>query len=152
MDSIKKRPQAEVYGFVLWVVTFFMMGFYLLFAWLPTETLHQYGITYYPDRYWALGIPAYIPFTYVIGITMNFLWIYYKAQPLDEFGILEDEYTNYAIQTTRWRCRDQSILNWCKNTLKEILTDQIVVKTDNCQCQIVKVDVKGEAYLSNHNQ
>jgi phosphatidylinositol glycan class P protein len=94
----KKRPQAEVYGFVLWVVTFFIFGFYLLFAWLPTDILHAYGITYYPDRYWTLGIPAYVPFTYgIIGITMNFFWIYYKATPLDEFGILEDEYTNFAV-------------------------------------------------------
>ncbi len=97
-EEVKKRPQAEVYGFVLWIATFFIMGFYLVFAWLPTDVLQYYGITYYPDRYWALAIPAYIPFTYgIIGIVMNWLWIYYKATPLDEFGIIEDEYTNFAI-------------------------------------------------------
>ncbi|KAL0480935.1 phosphatidylinositol N-acetylglucosaminyltransferase subunit P [Acrasis kona] len=94
-----KRPQAEVYGFVLWIATFFILSGYLLFSWLPPESLYSYGITYHPDRYWALSIPAYIPFSYgLIGITMNFLWIYHRAQPLDDFGILEDEYTNYAVR------------------------------------------------------
>ena len=41
---------------------------FLLWAYLPSALLHQLGIYYFPDRWWALAVPAWLV---VAG-----LWIY----------------------------------------------------------------------------
>ena len=44
----------EVYGFVVWVTTWTGLVLYLLWAFLPEETLEAVGVSYYPDKHWAL--------------------------------------------------------------------------------------------------
>lgn len=44
----------EVYGFVGWVTTSVGFVLYLLWAFMPEAYLHAAGITYYPDKHWAL--------------------------------------------------------------------------------------------------
>lgn len=55
-----KVPTYEYYGFALYLASsgFFLM--YLLWAYLPSPFLHQLGIYYYPNRWWALAIPAWL--------------------------------------------------------------------------------------------
>lgn len=38
----------------------FYLGIYLIWAYVPDEILHSLGITYYPNRYWALAIPIWL--------------------------------------------------------------------------------------------
>lgn len=44
----------EVYGFIGWVTTLVGYVLYLLWAFLPTAVFESIGITYYPDKHWAL--------------------------------------------------------------------------------------------------
>jgi phosphatidylinositol glycan class P protein len=55
-----KVPTYEYYGFALYLASsaFFLM--YLLWAYLPSPFLHQLGIYYYPNRWWALAIPCWL--------------------------------------------------------------------------------------------
>ncbi|KAJ3544746.1 hypothetical protein NM688_g5707 [Phlebia brevispora] len=58
----------EFYGFVAWTSTYLLFCLYLLWALLPDEYIIWLGITWYPNREWALLIPAYtvvlVLFTY----------------------------------------------------------------------------------------
>ncbi|KAJ9642861.1 hypothetical protein H2199_004382 [Coniosporium tulheliwenetii] len=53
-------PTYEYYGFALYLFSSLFFLMYLLWAYLPSPFLHQLGIDYYPNRWWALAIPAWL--------------------------------------------------------------------------------------------
>jgi phosphatidylinositol glycan class P protein len=53
-------PTYEYYGFVLYVSSSLCFGAYLVWAFLPSPVLHALGIYYYPNRWWALAVPAFL--------------------------------------------------------------------------------------------
>ncbi|KAI2468720.1 PIG-P-domain-containing protein [Annulohypoxylon bovei var. microspora] len=55
-----KVPTYEYYGFVLYLFSSLTFLMYLLWAYLPSPFLHALGIYYYPNRWWALAIPAFL--------------------------------------------------------------------------------------------
>ncbi|KAF5629230.1 vacuolar sorting-associated 8 like [Fusarium sp. NRRL 52700] len=60
-----KVPTYEYYGFVLYLFSSLTFLIYILWAYLPSPFLHALGIYYYPNRWWALAIPAFIVMTVV---------------------------------------------------------------------------------------
>ncbi|KAG8845589.1 hypothetical protein FRB96_002342 [Tulasnella sp. 330] len=52
------RPQ-EFYGFVAWMATSLAWILFLLWGFLPDAWIQATGITWYPNREWALLLPAY---------------------------------------------------------------------------------------------
>lgn len=50
------------------------IGIYLIWAYVPDEILHSLGITYYPNRYWALAIPIWL-MTFVWFVFISFMTI-----------------------------------------------------------------------------
>ncbi|KAI9171743.1 Vacuolar protein sorting-associated protein [Paramyrothecium foliicola] len=58
-------PTYEYYGFVLYLFSSFSFLIYLLWSYLPSPFLHALGIDYYPDRWWALAVPAFLVMTVV---------------------------------------------------------------------------------------
>ncbi|KAL7277213.1 hypothetical protein ACG7TL_009063 [Trametes sanguinea] len=56
-DSRSRAP--EFYGFVAWASTYLLFVLYLLWAFLPDEHILALGVSWYPNREWALLIPAY---------------------------------------------------------------------------------------------
>ncbi|KAF4958585.1 hypothetical protein FGADI_2282 [Fusarium gaditjirri] len=60
-----KVPTYEYYGFVLYLFSSLTFLIYLLWGYLPSPFLHALGIYYYPNRWWALAIPAFIVMTVV---------------------------------------------------------------------------------------
>ncbi|KAF2802580.1 PIG-P-domain-containing protein [Mytilinidion resinicola] len=63
-----KVPTYEYYGFALYLASSAAFCMYILWAYLPSPFLHQLGIHYYPNRWWALAVPAWL----VVGVG----WIY----------------------------------------------------------------------------
>ncbi|CAG8489892.1 16021_t:CDS:2 [Funneliformis mosseae] len=63
--TLTKTPTYEYYGFVLYLSSFIAFVIYLLWAYLPDEILISLGITYFPDRYWALALPVWSFVRYV---------------------------------------------------------------------------------------
>jgi len=49
---------AEVYGFVGWIVSTVAFVAYVAWAYVPEAALVREGITYFPDKSWALALPA----------------------------------------------------------------------------------------------
>ncbi|KAF2238471.1 PIG-P-domain-containing protein, partial [Viridothelium virens] len=68
-------PTYEYYGFVLYLCSSAAFIGYLLWAYLPSALLHQLGIRYYPNRWWALALPAWgvvaLVFVYVVLACWN---------------------------------------------------------------------------------
>ncbi|PTB77925.1 PIG-P-domain-containing protein [Trichoderma longibrachiatum ATCC 18648] len=60
-----KVPTYEYYGFVLYLFSSLSFLIYLLWSYLPSPFLHALGIYYYPDRWWALAVPAFLVMTLV---------------------------------------------------------------------------------------
>ncbi|KAK6437029.1 hypothetical protein LTR95_006777 [Oleoguttula sp. CCFEE 5521] len=93
-----KIPTYEYYGFTLYLSSSLAFMVYLLWAYLPSPFLRSLGITYYPNRWWALAVPAWS----VVFV----LWIYvalagyntgYLTLPLSSVACLVDEAANVAV-------------------------------------------------------
>ena len=56
-------PTYEYYGFALYLASSAAFLMYILWAYLPSPFLHQLGIHYYPNRWWALAVPAWLVVT-----------------------------------------------------------------------------------------
>jgi hypothetical protein len=58
----------------MYLISFVAFGIYLIWAYVPDEILHSLGITYYPNRYWALAMPVWI-MTFVWFVFISFMTI-----------------------------------------------------------------------------
>jgi phosphatidylinositol glycan class P protein len=71
---------------------------YILWAYVPAPMLHQMGIYYYPNRWWALAIPcwliALIVYIYVALASYN---TGYLTLPLNSIENLVDECAQVAV-------------------------------------------------------
>ena len=63
-----RKPSRAVYGFVAYQVTYILLVVYLIWAFVPDQYLQGVGITYIPQKYWAVAIPTYGPFFIICGI------------------------------------------------------------------------------------
>ncbi|OQS06270.1 hypothetical protein THRCLA_01681 [Thraustotheca clavata] len=85
--------QMEIYGFAGWIASIVVFACYLLWAYLPDTVLNQYGISYYPSRYWAVALPAMLCMSIVmiliIYVAINLL----STAPLDSYNTIRDKYT-----------------------------------------------------------
>jgi hypothetical protein len=79
---------------------------YILWSYLPSPFLHALGITYYPNRWWSLAIPAWIVifliFIYVALLSYN---IEYLTLPLASLECMVDEAGNVAVVDEYGRVR-----------------------------------------------
>ncbi len=71
---------------------------YILWAYLPAPILHQLGIQYYPNRWWALAIPCWlivlILYIYAALASYNTTRL---TLPLDSLENLVDECAQIAV-------------------------------------------------------
>lgn len=96
--SAPKVPTYEYYGFTLYLASSLSFLMYLLWSYLPSPFLHALGITYYPNRWWSLAIPAWIVmaliFIYVALLSFN---VEYLTLPMVSLGCMVDDAGNVAI-------------------------------------------------------
>ncbi|KAF1915440.1 PIG-P-domain-containing protein [Ampelomyces quisqualis] len=93
-----KVPTYEYYGFALYLGSSAAFLMYVLWAYVPAPVLHQMGIYYYPNRWWALAIPcwlvALIIYIYVALASYNTA---YLTLPMDGMENLVDECAQVAV-------------------------------------------------------
>ena len=93
-----KVPTYEYYGFTLYLVSSLVFIVYLLWAYLPSPFLHQLGIYYYPNRWWALAIPAWVVMLVVyIYVALASYNTGYLTLSMDSVECLVDEAANVAV-------------------------------------------------------
>jgi hypothetical protein len=61
------RPSKSTLSFVGWTASIFVYVCFAAWALLPERTLHGLGITYYPSRYYAVALPAYVLVVYLLS-------------------------------------------------------------------------------------
>lgn len=62
-----EKPSKSILSFVAWTASIFVYLCFLAWALLPSKTLHYIGVTYYPSRYYAVALPAYVLVVYVLS-------------------------------------------------------------------------------------
>lgn len=90
----------EVYGFVGAISTLVGFMVFMIWAYLPEPWLHTMGITYYPNRYWAMAIPAYVMIAIFFVVTFYTSLNYMATPPPYSLNTLFDEYTRSPITGT----------------------------------------------------
>lgn len=105
------KPSRAVYGFVAYQASYILMVAYLIWAYVPDEILHSLGVTYIPNKYWAIAIPTYIPFFIMCGIVFYIgLNLTYVPQLNDPCTLGYDSYSYPARETDMQLCADKEEL------------------------------------------
>uniref|UniRef100_A0A158R4G9 G domain-containing protein n=1 Tax=Syphacia muris TaxID=451379 RepID=A0A158R4G9_9BILA len=60
-ETPNPHPSRAVYGFALFLCSWFFLPLYLIWAFVPTPWLNVIHITYVPAKYWAVVIPLLFP-------------------------------------------------------------------------------------------
>mmetsp|Transcript_7904 Transcript_7904/g.48852 ORF Transcript_7904/g.48852 Transcript_7904/m.48852 type:complete len:144 (+) Transcript_7904:172-603(+) len=109
MGASRGAKPAEVYGFVGWIVSTVAFVAYLAWAYVPEASLVREGIAYFPDKSWALAIPAglcwAIASAYFAYDAVNRAMV----PPLNSRTLVQDEYTTSTDHVAPWHGRDDAI-------------------------------------------
>ncbi|KAF2630258.1 PIG-P-domain-containing protein [Macroventuria anomochaeta] len=93
-----KVPTYEYYGFAVYLGSSAAFLMYILWAYVPAPLLHQMGIWWYPDRWWALAVPCWLVglviYIYVALASYN---TRYLTLPLNSCENLVDETAQVAV-------------------------------------------------------
>ena len=85
-----KGSQKAAYGFIVWIMTILGMTIYVFWSSLPEWLLHRIQFTYYPDRYWAVGIPAVLIGAYYYYTSTYFLLYMRNTKKLTDLHCITD--------------------------------------------------------------
>lgn len=98
----------EVYGFVLWLSTFVFAAVWLAWAFTPDSLLHSLGITYYPDRFWAISLTAYGMLLLVCVPLLYHAWNMAHTLERHHINTIVDTWTRKQQESIRKQQREQA--------------------------------------------
>lgn len=109
-------PTYEYYGFTLYLTSSLAFIGYLLWSFLPSPFLHQLGIHYYPDRWWALAIPAWtVMFILYIYVALAAYNTGYLTLSMNSIECLVDDAANVAVIDSRGKLIHEEPHSWVGN-------------------------------------
>lgn len=85
-----KGPYIAINGFIAWFLIMAMTAIYLLWGILPVNVLHRMRITYYPDKYWAVAIPALVVMFFFSYYVTHVGIVLLITHPLDDGHCVTD--------------------------------------------------------------
>lgn len=92
------RLVTEVYSFVSWSASIVAFFAWLLWALVPDDALRAWGVTYYPDKWWALALPLY---GVVVAIFVVYAYVALNMMcscPPDSVDIVRDGSTRITTE------------------------------------------------------
>jgi phosphatidylinositol N-acetylglucosaminyltransferase subunit P len=108
-----KVPTYEYYGFTLYLTSSLVFIVYILWSFLPSPVLHQLGIYYYPNRWWALAMPAWtvmlVCYIYIALASYN---TGYLTLPMKSVECLVDEAANVAVVDSKGELLHDGTPSW----------------------------------------
>ena len=90
---MSRRLSAALYGFVAWIAIHICFSIFLMWAYTPDRYLISLGVTYFPDKHWALALPCW---SLVSLLSFTCLYATYNAMrrpDLESLSNIVDEYT-----------------------------------------------------------
>ena len=83
-DLSSRSSATEVYGFVAFLLTIVAFTTFLLWAYVPERWYRSIGITYYPDKYWAVALPAWVSMSAIFFLVAYYAKYLMNTPPLDD--------------------------------------------------------------------
>lgn len=91
--SPSPTPERAIYGFVLYLLSYILFFMYVIWAYVPDEWLHAIGLTYLPQKYWAIALPTFACVTFLLAYPFYMGIILIQTPSLDSTKIMTDSYS-----------------------------------------------------------
>jgi phosphatidylinositol glycan class P protein len=99
-----KVPTYEYYGFAVYLGSSAALLLYIVWAYVPSPVLHQMGIHYYPNRWWALAVPCWLMVLVVYTYTALALYnTEVLTLPINSLQNLVDDTAQVAVVDRKTR-------------------------------------------------
>ena len=80
----------EIYGFVAWSSTALLFVVYMLWALLPDQVIVWLGVEWYPNREWAIFVPAYTVVLVLLTYFVYFALALYNTPSFSDIRTITD--------------------------------------------------------------
>lgn len=92
MSSPSPTPVRAVYGFVLYLAAYVGFVVYIIWAYVPDDWLEAVGLTYWPQKYWAVAVPCYLCMVFLLAFPIWFGYIFLCTPSPDSMDLITDDF------------------------------------------------------------
>lgn len=83
---------SDLLGFIIWTFTYIGTGCFLVWIFTPSHILHDFGITYYPNHWWALALPSFLVLLLLFILFGYDAYNKMKTEPATAFSTITDSF------------------------------------------------------------
>lgn len=99
MSSPSPTPERAIYGFVMYLFSIILMVVYLVWALIPEHILDSVGLTYWPEKHWALSAPVFAVSTFFSVPVVYFAITLRNTKPLNSINTITDSAAHKPVDS-----------------------------------------------------